>query len=120
MQKLNTTAVYVLSILGILCCCFWGIGFVLSIIAFVIATSELKKYAANPEEYSNGKAMKNARTLAIVAMVISGIVAAWTAYNAIMYSEAERLEQTIEWMEQFGAPQEAIDAMEAELDNLEE
>ncbi len=120
MQKLNTTAVYVLSILGILCCCFWGIGFVLSIIAFVIATSELKKYAANPEEYSNGKAMKNAKTLAIVAMVISGIMAAYTAYDYFAYTEYERVERQIELMEQFGAPQEMIDAMEAELENIEE
>ena len=120
MQKLNTTAVYVLSILGILCCCFWGIGFVLSIIAFVIATNELKKYAANPEEYSNGKAMKNARVLAIVALIISGIMAAWTAYDYFAYSEYERVERQIELFEQIGMPQEVIDAMEAELDNLEE
>ena len=70
MQKLNTTAVYILSIVGILCCCI-GLGTVAAIIALVIAINQLKKYNANPEMYSNGKAMKNAKVVAIISLVIS-------------------------------------------------
>ena len=70
MQKLNTTAVYILSIVGILCCCI-GLGTVAAVIALVIAINQLKKYNENPELYSNGKAMKSAKTVAIISLVIS-------------------------------------------------
>ncbi len=116
MQKLNTTVVYILSIVGFLCCCFYGIGFVASIIAFVIATKELKKYAENPELYSNGKAMKTARTVALIALIVSGLVAAWTAYTYVTYTEEEQLEQTLEMMETLGVPQDIIDQTRAQAE----
>jgi uncharacterized membrane protein len=72
-QKLNTAVVYVLSILGFLCCCVYGLGTILAIIAIVIASKELKKYKANPEAYSNGPAMKSAKTVAIVSLFLSFI-----------------------------------------------
>jgi len=116
MQKLNTTAVYILSIVGFLCCCFYGIGFIASLIAFFIATKELKKLAANPEQYSNGKAMKTAKTVALVALILSGIMAAYTAYQYFALSEEERLEQSIETMESLGVPQEVIDQMRSQAE----
>ena len=116
MQKLNTTAVYILSIVGFLCCCFYGIGFIASIIAFVIATKELKKYAENPELYSNGKAMKTAKTVALVALIVSGLMAAYTAYQYVALTEEERLEQSIETMETLGVPQEVIDQTRAQAE----
>lgn len=72
MQKLNTTAVYILSIVGILCCCI-GLGTIAAIIALVIAINQLKKYNENPELYSNGKAMKSAKTVAIISLIVSVI-----------------------------------------------
>lgn len=71
MQKLNTTLVYILSIVGILCCCVYGLGTITSIIAIVIASKELKKYNANPEGYSNGSAMKTARIFSFISLFIS-------------------------------------------------
>ncbi|ALM21576.1 hypothetical protein AAT17_10190 [Nonlabens sp. MIC269] len=71
MQKLNTTAVYLLSVAGFLCCCFYGIGTIAAIIALVIANKELKKYNQNPEAYTNGKAMKSAKTVAIISLILS-------------------------------------------------
>ena len=73
MQKLNTTAVYILSVLGFICCCV-GLGWIPALIAFILANNGLKKYNANPEMYENGKAMKSARTVAIIALAISVIV----------------------------------------------
>ncbi len=70
MQKLNTTAVYILSIVGILCCCI-GLGTIAAVIALIIAINQLKKYNENPELYSNGKAMKSAKTVAIISLIIS-------------------------------------------------
>ncbi|ARN79325.1 hypothetical protein BST97_02025 [Nonlabens spongiae] len=72
MQKLNTTAVYILSVVGILCCCI-GLGTIAAIIALIIAINQLKKYEADPSLYSNGKAMKNAKVVAIISLIISVI-----------------------------------------------
>ncbi|WP_299526640.1 CCC motif membrane protein [Winogradskyella sp.] len=83
MQKLNTTPVYILSIMGILCCCVYGLGTVTAIIAIVIASKELKKYNANPEDYSNGSAMKRARTFAIISLFISFIGLAFIIWTII-------------------------------------
>ncbi len=116
MQKLNTTVVYILSIVGFLCCCAYGLGFVASIIAFILANKELKKYAENPELYSNGKAMKTAKTVALVALIVSGLVTAWTAYNYFAYSDEERMEQTLEMMESLGVPQDIIDQTRAQAE----
>ncbi len=71
MQKLNTTLVYILSVVGFLCCCAYGLGTVAAIIAIVISGKELKKYQENPEMYSNGPAMKTARTISIISLIIS-------------------------------------------------
>lgn len=73
MQKLNTTAVYILSVLGFICCCV-GLGWIPALIALILANKGLKKYNENPEIYENGKAMKSARTVAIIALAISAIV----------------------------------------------
>ncbi|QJP33132.1 hypothetical protein F0365_01240 [Nonlabens sp. Ci31] len=73
MQKLNTTLVYILSVIGFLCCCVYGIGTIAAIIALVVANKELAKYHANPDEYINANAMKTARTVAIVSLVLSFI-----------------------------------------------
>lgn len=71
MQKLNTTLVYILSVVGFLCCWLYGLGTIAAIIAVVLATKELNKYKLDPEAYINGKAMKTARIVAYVALVLS-------------------------------------------------
>ena len=80
MLKLNTTLVYILSVVGIVCCCIYGLGTISAIVAIIIATQELKKYNANPEEYSNGVAMKNARIFGIVSLFISFIGLGFTIW----------------------------------------
>ncbi|MEO9954165.1 CCC motif membrane protein [Nonlabens sp.] len=84
MQKLNTTLVYILSVIGFLCCCFYGVGTIAAIIAIVVASKELNKYNANPQQFVNGKAMKTAKTVAIISLVISLIglaLIAWFYFN---------------------------------------
>jgi polyferredoxin len=71
MQKLKTTLVYILSVVGFLCCWLYGIGTIAAIIAVVVATKEVEKYRLNPELYLNGKAMKTAKTIAYVALLLS-------------------------------------------------
>ncbi len=73
MQKLNTTAVYILSVLGFVICCI-GLGWIPALIALILANAGLKKYNAEPTLYENGKAMKSAKTVAIISLVISALV----------------------------------------------
>jgi hypothetical protein len=83
MQKLNTTLVYILSVIGIICCCAYGLGTVAAIIAIVIASQELKKFNATPEAYSNGSAMKSARIFAIISLFISFIGLAFVIWAMV-------------------------------------
>ena len=72
-QKLNPTLVYVLAILGLLCCCASGLGFILAGIAFFIAQSKLKEAKLNPENYdaTSVKTMNTAKTIALVIFIIN-------------------------------------------------
>lgn len=70
MQKLNTTLVYILSVFGFLCCCIYGVGIIPAAIAFYLGYDGVKKYTANPELYSNGNAMKTAKTVALIVLIL--------------------------------------------------
>ena len=70
-QQLNPTIVYVLAILGLLCCCIGGAGIIPAGIAFFIATSKLKEVQANPESFDNVSAMNTAKTVAMVILIIN-------------------------------------------------
>ena len=115
MQKLNTTLVYILSIVGIMCCWVYGLGTVAAIIAIVIASKELKKYNANPEQFVNGPAMKTARTVSIVALFISFIGLALVIYAAL--NECAFNEWMYTWSLEHGASEEQLAPM---LEAMEE
>ena len=72
-KKLNPTIVYVLAILGLLCCCVGGLGFILAGIAFFIAHSKIKAAKENPEEFdpSSIKSMNTAKIVALVILIIN-------------------------------------------------
>ncbi len=84
MQKLNTTAVYILAILGFVCCCF-AIGWIPALIAVILAVKGVKKYEENPDMYSNGASMKSAKVVAIVALVISILYAIYAIYFLLQF-----------------------------------
>jgi uncharacterized membrane protein len=112
MQKLNTTAVYILSIVGFLCCCI-GLGWIPALIGLLIANSGLKKYSLNPENYENGKAMKTARTVAIVALIISIVVfIGFVIFFLSFDGQCDFYEWTIDKME------ENPDANQAQIDQM--
>lgn len=83
MQKLNTTLVYILSIIGFLCCCL-GFGWILSLIGFLKANKDLKKANENPDNYENINAMKTAKTIALISLIISGLIGLYIIYVVIM------------------------------------
>ncbi len=102
-QKLNPTIVYVLAILGFLCCCFGGLGFILSGIAFIIAYSKLKNAQANPENYTHEsiKAMNTAKIVALITLIINILYLAATIYKIYTIGWDEMMEQSRQLMEQY-------------------
>lgn len=103
-QKLNPTIVYVLAILGLLCCCFGGLGFILAGIAFYIANSKLKEAQTNPENYiqTSVKSMNTAKIVALVILIINILyffMAIYQIYN--IGGWGAYMEQVKEMMEQY-------------------
>ena len=71
-KQLNTTLIYVLSILGLLCCCFGGLGFLLSGPAYLIAFNKVKDASENPDDYEGDlNAMNTAKIIALVSLIIN-------------------------------------------------
>ena len=104
-QKLNTTVVYVLSGLGLICCCIAGLGFIPAGIAFFIANQKVKEYTANPEDYENGSAMNTAKTIALVILIINVLYLAYSIYNIYTVGWDNMMNQSREMMEQWGLEQ---------------
>ena len=83
-KQLNTTLTYVLSIIGLLCCCFGGLGFFLSGPAFLIARNKIKDATQNPDEFDgNFKAMNTAKIVALIILIINLL---YLTYNVYVYS----------------------------------
>lgn len=70
-QNLNSTLIYILSILGFLCCCFFGFGVIPSAIAYFIANKKLKEASIAPENYDNISGINTAKTIALVVLIIN-------------------------------------------------
>lgn len=104
-QNLNSTLIYVLAILGFICCCFGGIGIIPSGIAFFMAHSKLKLAEAEPENYNNISGMKTAKTIALVVLIINTLYLAWTIYSISSIGWDEMMEQQRQIMEQYSVQQ---------------
>jgi hypothetical protein len=83
MKKLNTTLIYVLSSISLVCCCFAGLGILLALPSFLIANKKLKEATLNPEEYDADeiKPMNTAKTFALVALIINGLYLIYSIYS---------------------------------------
>ena len=102
-QKLNPTLVYVLAILGFLCCCFGGLGFILSGIAFSIAYSKLKNAENHPDQFEQAsvKTMNTAKIVALVILIINLMYFIMTIYRISTVGWDEIMRQSQEIMEQW-------------------
>ncbi len=80
----NATISMVLGIISFICCCFGGFGgVILSGIALFLANRDKKRYAENPEGYSNYSQVKTARIIAIIGLILGAIVFIWSIINII-------------------------------------
>lgn len=100
-KSLSTTWVYVLSILGLMCCCFGGLGFMFSGPAYLIAYNKLKNAQQNPEDYEgNFNTMETAKTIALVVLMINVLYFAWTIYSLATGDWNEIQQQWLELMKE--------------------
>lgn len=104
-QNLNSTLIYVLAVLGFLCCCIGGLGVIPAGIAFFMAHSQLKPALADPEDYTNISGMKTAKTVALVVLIINALWLIWTIYSISNVGWDEMMEQQRKMMEQYGVQQ---------------
>jgi len=83
MKRLNTTTIYVLSVISILCCCFAGLGIVLALPAFLMANKKIKEAELNPQDYDAEeiKGMKTAKTVAMVALIMNSAALLFVIYR---------------------------------------
>lgn len=80
-KQLNTTLIYVLSVLSFPFCCCAGLGVFLALPAFIIANNKVKDAMLNPDDYEGDfDAMKTARTVALIALIINGLYFLYNVY----------------------------------------
>ena len=80
-KSLNTTLVYILSIIGLLCCCFGGLGFLLSGPAYLMANKKIKDAELYPDDYEGSiSAMNTAKTVALIILIINVLNLLYSIY----------------------------------------
>ncbi len=81
-QKMNTTAIVVLAIIGILLswCCS-PIGIILAIIAVVMVTNKLNAYKQNPTNFYGTENLNVAKIISYISLGINILFLCWTIYR---------------------------------------
>lgn len=105
-KQLNPTLVYVLTIIGLLCCCFGGLGFLLSGPAYLIANTKIKEAQLNPDDYEGDiKQMETAKLIALIVLIINILYLVYTIYKISTIGWDELMEQSRQIMEEYQAQQ---------------
>ena len=102
-QKLNTTTIYILSVLGLSFCCFLGLGIIPSAISLFLSNKQYKTAIADYENYDNIKSMKTARIVSLIVFIINLIMVARVLYvfSTIGYDDLMELyNETLQQYEQ--------------------
>ena len=101
-KKLDPTLVYVLSIFSLVCCCFGGLGILLSAPAYFIAGNQIKTAQLRPNEYDgNTKAMEIAKIVAMITMIINIIYLIASIYRIATVGWDEIMLQSTQAMEDY-------------------
>ena len=103
MKKLNTTAIYVLSVISFLCCCFAGLGIALALPAFLMANNKYKSATLHPQDYDidDINAMKTAKTVAMIALIVNGVYLLYNIYYFATTDWSVIREQYEQMLEQY-------------------
>lgn len=99
-QKIETTGIYVLSIVGgLLSLCCGPLGLILAIIGVVMASNKMKAYKENPKSFIGIENLKTAQVISYVALGLSILLSIYmvymmaTSWETIMESYQMGLEQ---------------------------
>ncbi len=101
--KYNVVLIYILSGLGLLCCCIAGLGFIPAGIAFFIINKKHIEAKNNPEAYTNAKEISTARIITLVIVAINILYFIKTAYTIYNVGWDEMMRQSQEMMDQIQA-----------------
>ena len=94
-KSLNPTLIYILSVVGLLCCCFGGVGILFSLPAFIIANRKEKDAIDFPDEYEGEiRAMNTAKIVALIVLVLNALMVIRVIY-LISTGEFERMLELI-------------------------
>jgi len=105
-KQLNPTLTYVLSIIGLLCCCFGGLGVLLSAPAYFIANNKIKDAQLNPDDYDGDiNAMNTAKTIALIVTIICILYLIYNIYYLSTGGWEESMQRYQEMMEEYQAQQ---------------
>ena len=99
---MNTTVVYILSVVGLLCCCLGGLGIIPSGIAYYMASNQEKVATLNPENYENPKAIKTAKMIAMIILIINIVYLIYTVYRIYTIGWDNLMEESRMRMEEMG------------------
>ncbi|MDO4228340.1 MAG: CCC motif membrane protein [Capnocytophaga sp.] len=80
-QKIETTTIIVLVVIGIvfsLCC---AIGLIPAVIAVILVSNKMKAYQKNPSKYFGIENLKTAQILSYIALAINILVVIWIIYS---------------------------------------
>ena len=100
-KSLNPTLVYILSISGLLCCCFGGVGILFSAPAFIISNNKVKDAKINPDDYEgNLNAMNTAKIIALIVLILNGLMVLNLIYSLVTGDFEQNLEQVQEAFEE--------------------
>ena len=103
-KSLNTTLVYLLSIIGLLCCCFGGLGVLFSGPAYLTANKKVKDAQLNPEDYEGSlNAMQTAKTVALIVLIINLLHLIWVVYSLATGNFTEIQDEWQKIMEEINA-----------------
>jgi hypothetical protein len=80
-QLQHATLIYILAILGLPLCCCAGFGIVPSGIAYYLAQSELKKFYANPDTFTDQDNIYTGKMIALVVVIINVLYLIYTIYQ---------------------------------------
>ncbi len=105
-KQLNPTLIYVLSIIGLLCCCVAGFGIFLAGPAYFIANNKIKDAQLNPEEYEGDiKQIETAKIIALVVLIINVLYLIYSIYQISTIGWDEMMEQSRQMMEEYQSQQ---------------
>ncbi len=100
-QKHSVVLTYILSGIGLICCCIAGLGFIPAGIAFFIINQKHIELKNNPEAYSNANEIKTARIVALIVLIINVLYFFRAMYTIYDVGWDEMMRQSQEMMEQW-------------------